>query len=161
MAALDVVYRRLRERGLSDFCLEAHSTKAGKTKVIEELRRTLELETTARDIELREDHEKLLRIRDSLNAYVRALHKRHEPLGLSAYQGIGRVASLHAAADIRFQLPWTNSLEVSRQQLDDARQVVGDIAAQAPVFDRRKTHAWRGLNASGATVSDREAIKTS
>ena len=31
-------------------------------------------------------------------------------------------------------------------------------AAQAPVFDRRKTHAWRGLNASGATVSDREAI---
>jgi very-short-patch-repair endonuclease len=159
MAALDVVYRRLRERGLSDFCLEAHSTKAGKTKVIEELRRTLELETTARDIELREDHEKLLRIRDSLNAYVRALHKRHEPLGLSAYQGIGRVASLHAAADIRFQLPWTNSLEVSRQQLDDARQVVGDIAAQAPVFDRRKTHAWRGLNASGATVSDREAIE--
>jgi hypothetical protein len=42
MAALNVVHQRLQERGLARFCLEAHSTKAGKGKIIDELRRTLE-----------------------------------------------------------------------------------------------------------------------
>ncbi len=37
MAALEVVYRRLRERGLGDFCLELHSAKANKRAVIEQL----------------------------------------------------------------------------------------------------------------------------
>ena len=42
MAALNVVYARLEERGLGRFCLEAHSTKAGKAKIMLELKRTLE-----------------------------------------------------------------------------------------------------------------------
>src|SRR5207249_5981969 len=44
MAALEVVYGRLADKGLARFCLEAHSTKAGKAKIIEELRRTLNAE---------------------------------------------------------------------------------------------------------------------
>src|SRR5207253_5768313 len=44
MAALEVVHRRLADKGLARFCLEAHSTKAGKAKIIEELRRTLNAE---------------------------------------------------------------------------------------------------------------------
>jgi hypothetical protein len=42
MAALNVVHQRLQERGLARFCLEARRTKAGKAKIIGELRRTLE-----------------------------------------------------------------------------------------------------------------------
>src|SRR5690606_28311623 len=38
-AALDVVYRRLCEVGLGDFCLELHSNKARKAAVLEQLRR--------------------------------------------------------------------------------------------------------------------------
>jgi len=47
MAALNVVYERLQELGLQQFCLEAHSTKAGKQKIVDELRRTLEAENGA------------------------------------------------------------------------------------------------------------------
>ena len=46
MAALNVVHERLSKLGLDRFCLEAHSTKAGKLKIIEELKRTLELPLT-------------------------------------------------------------------------------------------------------------------
>lgn len=41
MATLNVVHDRLARLGLGDFCLEAHSTKAGKAKIIEDLKRTL------------------------------------------------------------------------------------------------------------------------
>jgi hypothetical protein len=37
MAALDVVQRRLAERGLAEFCLELHSSKASKTDVLKQL----------------------------------------------------------------------------------------------------------------------------
>lgn len=37
IAALDVVYRRLREIGLGEFCLELHSSKARKTDVLAQL----------------------------------------------------------------------------------------------------------------------------
>src|SRR5262249_10060263 len=37
MAALEVVYRRLREKGLDTFCLELHSNKANKRQVLDQL----------------------------------------------------------------------------------------------------------------------------
>src|SRR5260370_3969469 len=42
MAALNVVHQRLYDRGLARFFLQAHSTKSGNTKIIDELRRPLE-----------------------------------------------------------------------------------------------------------------------
>ena len=44
MAALNVVHDRLKGLGLDLFCLEAHSTKACKSKIVDELRRTIEAE---------------------------------------------------------------------------------------------------------------------
>ncbi|MGN5478214.1 AAA domain-containing protein [Cupriavidus basilensis] len=40
MAALDVVYRRLKDVGLGGFCLELHSSKARKFEVLEQLRKS-------------------------------------------------------------------------------------------------------------------------
>ena len=41
IAALDVVYRRLREVGLGEFCLELHSSKARKLDVLAQLHEVL------------------------------------------------------------------------------------------------------------------------
>src|SRR5205814_10126544 len=41
MAALEVVYERLRHVGLGDYCLELHSHKANKREVVAELARCL------------------------------------------------------------------------------------------------------------------------
>lgn len=38
MAALDVVYRRLTQVGLSELCLQLHSSKAQKMEVLDQLR---------------------------------------------------------------------------------------------------------------------------
>lgn len=45
-AALDVVYRRLEEKGLNDFCLELHSNKASKADVLKQLERAWDIRDT-------------------------------------------------------------------------------------------------------------------
>src|SRR5207249_11933451 len=60
------LFRSLTRLGLDQFCLEAHSTKAGKTKIMEELKRTLELASRPREDMVDEHLEDLLRIRAEL-----------------------------------------------------------------------------------------------
>jgi very-short-patch-repair endonuclease len=158
MAALSVVYSRLKDHGLDQFCLEAHSTKAGKAKVIEELRRTLENVPQYGGEGLDESLAELVRVRQQLNAYVRALHERLEPLGRTVFQAIGRTAKLAAAPDVCAALPWADPLQVSRAELGAAIDALEDLATQSRTFDVRATHPWRGFNTANATVSGFESI---
>src|SRR5204862_264251 len=84
-AALDVVKRRLDDRGLGDFCLELHSHKTNKHDVVEELGSCLGL-TPERQRGIRDDLANLAEDRAVLNDYVRALHAVRQPLGQSAFQ---------------------------------------------------------------------------
>ena len=118
MAALNVVYHRLREIGLQRFCLEAHSTKAGKQKIIDELRRTLEAETNHDGDALERELQALLRVRQDLNAYAHALHAQVQPLGLSVYRANARLAQLRTVADVRGNMPWATVLDARREDLD-------------------------------------------
>ncbi|XRA83939.1 DUF3320 domain-containing protein [Pseudomonas putida] len=92
IAALDVVYRRLREIGLGEFCLELHSSKARKTDVLAQLQSAWEakgqLDSAAWEVEA----QRLATLRDSLNIYVERLHRRHRN-GYSIYDAIGTVTS--------------------------------------------------------------------
>lgn len=145
MAALDVVHDRLKELGLDSFCLEAHSTKAGKAKIIDELRKTLEAETVSDAGRLSDELAALVRTRDALNGYVRTLHLRLEPLGISVYRAIGRLAKLKDAADIRAALPWTDPLRAGRADLERCTALLDELGRMADVFDRRDEHPWRGF----------------
>lgn len=146
MAALDVVYGRLAERGLARFCLEAHSTKAGKVKIIEELKRTLETTGDGGADSLGEQLDELRKVRGVLNDYVVELHRHREPLGLSVYQAIGLVSKLHSAPTVSTHaLPWEDLLAVSRADLRAAIDILDELAAQAEVYDNRRAHPWRGF----------------
>ena len=159
MAALNVVHDRLAQLGLGDFCLEAHSTKAGKATIIEDLKRTLGAAQDAGEDRLDEHLDDFLRIRDQLNETVRELHRRREPLGLSAYQAIGRVERLRSEPEIRGPLPWDDPLKASRADLKEVVEALAELGSQAEVFDRRASHPWRGLAVLRETPVRREAIE--
>jgi len=160
MAALDVVHRRLAALGLDRFCLEAHSTKAGKAKIIEELRRTLAAAERAEQSDRFEERlDDLLRVRQELNTYVRALHERRAPLGVSVYEAIGTAERLANRGDIRGPLPWQDPLAVTRADLASAVNALEDVAAQAEVFDQRARHPWRGLAVHPGRTVPRELIE--
>lgn len=92
MAALDVVYRRLADVGLGNFCLELHSNKARKTDVLEQLRRSWDGAAAIAPEEWQSEAERLEGLRAQLNRYVERLHVRHSN-GMSVYEAIGRVVA--------------------------------------------------------------------
>jgi len=159
MAALNVVFQRLADKGLGRFCLEAHSTKAGKVKIIDDLRRALASEEAGDAGSLSDELQKLTQLREKLNAYVQDLHRKIDPLGLTPYQAIGRLAKLRSVPDLRFSLPWEKPLLVGRADFDAAVDALGDMSSQAPVFDERARHPWRGFSSAEMGLSVQQSIE--
>jgi len=159
MAALNVVYERLAKFGLGRFCLEAHSTKAGKTKIVEELRRTLEADSVSDGGRFSEQLQATLHVRNELNRYVQELHAVRRPLGKTGYQAIGRIAALASVPEIRAPLPWHSSLEASLPDLEQRLEGLNQLAAHASVFDSRHMHPWRGFTSTAITIEQRERIE--
>ncbi|MPW19742.1 DUF3320 domain-containing protein [Paraburkholderia sp. CNPSo 3157] len=106
MAALDVVYRRLADVGLGNFCLELHSSKARKTEVLEQLRTSWDSAVAMEPDEWHAEAARLEGLRNQLNGYVERLHLRY-PNGLSVYEAIGRVVAGHDLPVL--QLSWPSA----------------------------------------------------
>ncbi len=160
MAALNVVYDRLKELGLQRFCLEAHSTKAGKQKIIDELRRTLEAETAHDGDALDRELQALLRVREDLNAYARELHTPVQPLGLSVFRANARLAQLCNVADVRGPLPWLNPLDASRDELDQCIHALEDLAGNAAIYDQGTSHPWYGFAPTTFGLAEQESLES-
>lgn len=88
-AALDVVQRRLAEKGLGPFCLELHSAKATKAAVLKQLDSAWTTRDALTEEEWTREAGEVRRLRDELNEIVRLLH-RAEPCGWTLHRAIGR-----------------------------------------------------------------------
>lgn len=129
MAALDVVYRRMRAIGLGDFCLELHSNKARKTEVLGQLRKSWEAQGESDPGEWKREADRLSHLRSSLNNYVTRLHRRHLN-GLSVFTAIGQVVSGRDIPDLHFRWPSYNVHDTEAlAQLRDLAEVL-DVNAQ-------------------------------
>lgn len=93
MAALEVVYARLGQLGLDDFCLDLYRRRT-RRETVQELARCLQERPAPTRLPSPTELERLLELRTELNAYVNALHRQREPMRLSAYQGFGILAEL-------------------------------------------------------------------
>lgn len=135
MAALSVVQRRLEAVGLAPFCMELHSNKARKKDVLNQLEQTLELGRIKPPEAYREEADKLLAMRRSLNGVTAAIHKTR-PCGMSLYEtisayertieapdGLTVPASLLKTADAAHRSEWLDCL----QKLAAASKECGDI----------------------------------
>ncbi len=141
-AALEVVKRRLDERGLGDFCLELHSSRTNKRAVIEELGRVLQL-TSENDAPIRDTLKRLYELRRNLNDYVHELHRVHEPLGCSVFQAQGALARLRELTrGGRCTIPDVRQRNSAYLREWGAR--LDQLPSCGNVLDRHHPHPWRG-----------------
>lgn len=127
IAALDVVYRRLREVGLGEFCLELHSNKTRKLDVLAQLQKSWESRSEdAADWAAKA--QQLGRVREQLSTYVERLHYRHRN-GLTVYRAIGSVVGGEDIPDLRFS--WSSSREHDETALATLREIAGRLQANA------------------------------
>jgi very-short-patch-repair endonuclease len=128
IAALDVVYRRLREVGLGEFCLELHSSKARKLDVLAQLQKAWEAQGEVDPEQWRIEADRLKRYRDELNQYVERMHLRRRN-GLNIYNAIGVVVD---GEDVpMLELSWSSPDAHDAQQLASLKEVVARLAINA------------------------------
>jgi very-short-patch-repair endonuclease len=120
-AALDVVYRRLEEKGLGDFCLELHSNKTSKADVLKQLERAWDARDALSEEEWNREAAEVRRLRDSLNGLVHLLHAE-QPNGLTLHEAVGRV--VRDADEATPKLDWPSVRDHSREKLASLRDVV-------------------------------------
>lgn len=127
MAALEVVYRRLENVGLSDFCLVLHSNKANKREFMESLRKVINL----KPIEVKDSA--LFKLstledrRDRLNEYAEELHERIDPLGQSIFEANGILAHYDYAPNIDFVLDKAKIKALTREALYNIRLSIKEL----------------------------------
>ncbi len=139
IAALDVVYRRLRAVGLGEFCLELHSNKARKLDVLAQLQQAWEAKGAVDEDSWRAEAQRLRNLRDQLNGYVERLHFRHGN-GMTIFEAIGRVVD---GEDIPpLGLSWSGPNIHDLPTMETLREVADrlEVNSQAVGRDALMTH---------------------
>jgi len=149
MAALEVVYRRLRERGLGDFCLELHSAKANKRAVIDQLGAAWEERQRRTPAEWEATAARLAETRRDLNGLVAALHAPG-PAGISPRAAIGRV--LRHGDACRLDLDWPADLGAGHAPTPEAYAALGEAARRLALeFGRLEAADFEAFASVGAS----------
>lgn len=124
-AALDVVHRRLKEHGLGDCCVELHSNKAERRRLLDQLEASWKRRARPDKGEWVEVSERLKVRRDQLNAYVAAVHVTH-PCGWSVYHAMGLCVRERETPTP--ELTWPRSVTHDRQAYESVKQSVDELA---------------------------------
>ena len=143
MAALEVVYTRLKKVGLGDFCLELHSHKSHKKQVLDSFRQVLERSDRVAAVDVDTRARELQALRKELNAYVTALH-RPQSLGISLFEGASRALELRKAPGVVLGLKGLADLgpEAFRRMCD----AVEAFASRAQSVEPAGAHPWSGTH---------------
>ncbi|WP_296720683.1 DUF3320 domain-containing protein [Erythrobacter sp.] len=144
-AALDVVYRRLREHGLGDRCIELHSNKADRRNFLGQLKAAWENGTSVDPVEWVASNERLRLRRDTLNNYVAALHTVY-PNGWTPYKALGIALRASAACAPELSWPQRDAHDAATLlELEDLAGELGRVFAsikRVPALDTVDIAAW-------------------
>lgn len=131
-AALDVVYRRLKEHGLGDCCLELHSNKAERRKFLDQLDSAWQNNRRATKNDWLTISERLKIRRDELNAYVASIHRTH-PNGWSAFEAMG--ICVKGGDQPTPPLDWADTAQHDRDAYQNLARIVDSLALTYGAID--------------------------
>jgi len=155
MAALEVVQNRLNQRELGEFCLEAHSHKMDKRKVIDDLMRSLSnTQPPSRKTNYQSNLVELKQLRNDLNIYIRQLHEPRFELNISLYQAQGQLSKVLDAPQISFNFPEIE--KVKPEEFNKLLSTLREIASYSQIILTYKKNRWKGFSAPQISIQERE-----
>ncbi len=157
MAALEVVYKRLTEVGLSHFCLELHSSKANKQQVVAELKRSLDENLVPRRLPSAHEFEMMTHYREDLNGYVQALHTQRPYLQKSAYAVLSLISSLERMPFVPVGLTELSTL--TPQKMQELEMLVSQLSKVWQVVEE-PDFPWLSYRADAYNLEVRSEVLT-
>ena len=141
MAALEVVKKRLEIVGLGDFCLELHSRKVSKKRVIEELSEGL---TSPQQPDHKHDQDllKLEHLKEELGAYAREVGTPFGALIMPPYKAMGIIASMPEILDLEFIFKEAEQWDEKR--VAQGYELLEKLSIDLSHINNPMLHSWYG-----------------
>lgn len=169
MAALEVVYSRLKELGLHRYCLEIHGVLSKRSRVVAELGSALEEAREVREGPKSSAWVEFRRLSEKLNDLAAELHAERGETKISLLGALARLGQLSqqlAERDpvaefrpgkLRAPLPWSDLLMVTQSQLSECLDTLRELAG-LPGHTGRRENPWYGFNRIDLSRREMEAI---
>lgn len=158
MAALDVVYHRLADVHLADFCLSLHSHKANKKEILDQLGANLGLQLIKVKDEEIAKLTRLDMIREQLKTYVHDIHQTIMPLEMSLYEVYGAILELGSLPDVEIHL--SNADQLTKDDVNKLALLVMNLdKAQGVLGPQWYKNPWQGILGSYLEVSQKRDLQ--
>ena len=105
LAALNVVYDKLKKAGLAEFCLQLHSHKANKKDVIADICHTLRAGKSTVSSKAEDEIAAKKKAEHQLNAYAAELHEQRPVIEKSLYELYDAYAAVRSMPDVEYTVP--------------------------------------------------------
>jgi very-short-patch-repair endonuclease len=143
LAALNVVYSRLKTAGLSAICLELHSRGANKRSVLEEIGKTLASSTST--LSGNDIVEKLTRTRDKLNQFAAILNTPFGNTAVTPFEALGMQVYLTQSGIQPPKMVLPHASRWTPSQFESAQKACQQYANVMRTAGLAKDHPWRGV----------------
>lgn len=142
LAALEVVFQRLKDVDLAPLCLELHSRRASKMQVLAQIRIAMDAPapagapgTLCQDLD---EHGSFL------SAHVDRLHAKHAPGGHTAFAILGTICALRDKGVVIPDFEVKGAEAWTRAEIDRVRTELDQFAERLAISGVPAKHPWRG-----------------
>lgn len=144
MAALEVVYKRLTQVGLADFCLTLHSHNAKRREILDQLNNSVKMSRNKLSIQ-QDAYNRLHRLKEvrcALNNYSKELHTVVEPLGKTIYQVNGYLSQYESHRNIDYIQK--NADKFSPELLSQCESALEEVTRIVSESGYQQNNPWNG-----------------
>ena len=147
-AAIDAVFKRLHEVGLSDLLLDMHDGQKKRAPFAAELMQSIKQHGALPAPDLTEPQRVLVSTRNQLGARTVAQHCIRDPWRVSVYEARVRLAGLPQRAESELRLAWDQLEQLGAEVRREARERMRRWYALDAIGIRRADGPWARSNVS-------------
>lgn len=161
LAALKVVYNKMQQTGIAEFCLQLHSNKANKKDVIKDICNNFDIQKNEiNQLKVDEEINVKVKAKEKLDSYDYNLHKINPVINKSLYDLYERLAKFDENADIICEVQDISKL--GTDYLDTATNLLTEYVDYLPTigYDYRD-NPWYGYINQNISLQEEMRIKSS
>lgn len=158
-SALKMVYNRLEQCDLNQFCLNLHNYKASKKNILTELEECLTAEPIRLIPEAKQALDLLHKNKEMLNSYNKELHTVVKPFNSTIFQVQSKLAELEQAPDLIF--PIHNVRNITDQQFTNDCYLINNLLKTLnKLSEDYENNSWRGVKIQQLTHELRHDLES-
>ncbi|MHA1520201.1 MAG: DUF4011 domain-containing protein [Promethearchaeota archaeon] len=139
-AALEVVKARLDKTGIGEFCLELHSDKANKRRVLDQIAHTYNTDLKPFTIP-NEKYHTLNRLSTQLDAYVEGINTPYGPKRDLIEQKLAALDKLRDTESFKSQIPKLE--EIDEDKLIEIEEILGNLESFTDIRNNYSEFPWK------------------